>query len=149
MKMAKTKLPNKPSALIMLALKDLINVEQNKKYEIDMRTWHEPEIIGDKTTKCAVCFAGGVMAMTLKIASKVKMAPNDFDVDTENKLCAIDNLRTGDLQSAFEQLKLSYNNEAFKPYIPEKMDIVEYHINPKIFKKEMKHMAMKLKAIGH
>lgn len=38
------KLPNNPSDLIMLALKDLVLIEKNKKYTVNMGAWHTPNL---------------------------------------------------------------------------------------------------------
>lgn len=58
--------PDKPSELILLALKDLESVEKSKKYVVHMGHWHLPD-----EGKCYVCFAGAVMAGTLKLSDKV------------------------------------------------------------------------------
>ena len=61
------KLPNKPSELIRLAIKDLSAVEKLKEYKVDMHTWHEAP--NDYNYyKCQVCFGGAVMARTMKVS---------------------------------------------------------------------------------
>ena len=58
-------LPNKPSALVRVARRDLIAcMKQPKKFAINMGTWmnqYHPD------GPCTVCQAGAVMARTLKI----------------------------------------------------------------------------------
>ena len=60
------KLPNKPSELLSLALKDLTAAERTKTINIDMGIYYEKN--NDKT--CSVCLAGSIMAKTLKDKTK-------------------------------------------------------------------------------
>jgi hypothetical protein len=52
-------LPNKPSELIRVALKDLEEAERDPHYEVEMCTWHRPS---STTGVCTVCLAGSVLA---------------------------------------------------------------------------------------
>lgn len=63
----------KPSDLILIALKDMEKVEKNPKYKIDQGKWHDPN---KNKTKCSVCFAGSVMAMTYKLKPTEYYVPN-------------------------------------------------------------------------
>lgn len=123
----KTKLPDKMSALIRVALADLAKAERSKNYKINMSAWHNPE--GEN--KCEVCLAGSVMAFSLGVQANYWMMPSDFNRPTFRKLNAIDALREGAVSEAATQLNLdeatyekcralnrripAYRNPKFKP----------------------------------
>lgn len=117
-------LPNKLSKLLTVAMIDLELVEQDSRYKIDMGEWHTPS-----GSKCEVCFAGSVMAQTLKIPEWVYVdSPDELPArsDTNNvslklKLEAINSLRSGDLIAAFEYLAI--DTTALKFLTP---DPIEY-----------------------
>jgi len=155
-----TKLPDKPSALIRLAIDDITKVEQMKtKYKIDMDTWHQPATTvtdpndfnyeysanHDPKKRCAVCLAGSVMACTLKVDPTLDVTTDNFDKDTENKLDAIDAFRCGDLHHAFETLGLA---KKFPRYLMDEIEMVDYSSSPKKFKEEQLHLADVLEALG-
>lgn len=96
------KLPNKMSALICVALKDLSLVERSKKYRVDMNSYHTPD---ENRTVCSVSLAGSVMAKTLGTPSFFERNPSDFGTDTSNKLDAIDFLSTGRVSTAAELME--------------------------------------------
>jgi hypothetical protein len=81
----------KPSQLIKLALKDLRQVEKMPdKYVVDMGLWHKPN------SHCSVCFAGAVMAVSLKISHKANIIPNRLDNELLRfRLEALDSVRCG------------------------------------------------------
>ena len=106
-----TKLPDKASELIRLAVNDLIAVEANPTYRIDMGTWHSG---WSYTQPCLVCFAGAVMANTCKVHTSSVVYPDNFDRDTSSKLSALDFFRVGDIQGglkAMKQLCSSFSEE--------------------------------------
>lgn len=97
--MKKNELPDKPSELLKLAMKDLELVEQNPKYKLDMGIWHEKK----KSGACAMCFAGAVMNRELGCNEQEHMVePEDFDKPTTKKLWALNNFREGYLQTALQ-----------------------------------------------
>lgn len=140
-------LPDKPSDLILLALHDLEQVERQKKlYVINMDVFHEaadPDWVGLDPTKCSVCFAGSVMARTLKANPKENFQPEDFGVENGNKLVALDRFRTGDVVDGFEEMGIQTPFE-----IKWKDDVSYYETHPKQFKADMKRMAQELAKIG-
>lgn len=89
-----TRLPDKLSELLYIALEDLEKVEADPRYKIDMGAWHRPN------GKCSVCAAGSVMAMRLGVGLDEPAHPGEFDWDTDNKLMAINALRVGALGGA-------------------------------------------------
>jgi hypothetical protein len=92
------KLPDKLSALILVALADLTKAERSPKYRIDMDVWHVPN------SHCSVCFGGAVMAFSLRVASSVLIEAQDFDTPTQNKLFALNNARDGWFDDAITNL---------------------------------------------
>ena len=94
--MAKNKLPEKLSALILAALKDLQRVRRRKNVAVDMGTWHESLSTGG----CIVCFGGAVMAGTLKVPDSHMAYPEHFADHTRDRLCALNYLRRGELGDA-------------------------------------------------
>ena len=135
---SKVKLPDKLSDLMVLALKDLAKCERNKKkFKIKMGTWFTPN------GKCAVCFAGSVMAQSCGVGSKREVFPGDFDVDTNNKLIALDAVRAGYVGSALDDL-----GRSLPPGLTGQYPVVEYHHGPKVWRKQMETIAALLKAAG-
>ena len=106
--MEKDKLPDKPSELIRLALADLEWCEDNEDYRINMDTWHrfegmETPMGEDNEHCCEVCMAGAIMAHTLELPRTTDARPGDFiNENTQRKLVAIDNLRSGSVKTALE-----------------------------------------------
>lgn len=124
------KLPKKASDLILLALEDLRKVERSTKYEVDMGSWHSPN------GKCAVCFAGSVMAYSLNANIKRTYEPDNFDEYTENRLFAIDAFREGYINTGLKHLGI-YLNYHYR-------HIVRYSEDKGKFKRQMKSMAIML-----
>jgi hypothetical protein len=96
-------LPDKPSDLLELAVRDCAAVKKRKGYAFSMSTWHMPST---EHGVCYVCMAGAIMACTLKARKQNYSEPDDFDRNTTNKLLAVDAMRTGDLQYAFSLLRV-------------------------------------------
>ncbi len=132
------RLPKTPSTLIALALDDLNKVERRKGYKVDMSSWHlyiEPV--------CLICFAGAVMAQTLKATKTESLRPNAFSLDTNSKLVALDYFRIGTVGLAFSSLGiLSAKGRPFSRHIP------EYRKGRGSFKRAMRELARDLKAAG-
>lgn len=86
-----TKLPDKLSALLRLAVKDAQAVEKLPGYKLDMNSWYEVD--GDQ---CFVCMAGAVMTCTLGVKKRRQLCPEDYDEHTADHLHAIDAMRCGE-----------------------------------------------------
>jgi len=95
-------LPDLPSELIMEALADLRATEKNKKFKINMGTWHTPNGV------CSVCFAGAVLAQKCNKPNDT-LRPNGFDTKTANKLLALDSLRQYGIRSFVETATDNYD----------------------------------------
>lgn len=146
------KLPSKPSKLIRLALKDLIAAEKDKAYNIRMCVWHEPQpqpLAGlFLSQRCNVCFAGSVMAKTLKISDSVTAEPSAFDRDSHDKLLALEHFRIGSVDDAFRSLALPFNENLGDPYIGS-VAMPDYHDSPRKFKASMGRLADDLERLGY
>lgn len=137
----KTVLPGKPSELITLAMDDLNRAERSDKYSVSMSNWHYPMQGGER---CYVCFAGAVMAMTMKV-------PIDFEIDSpdqflganSNKLASLDYFRLGNVRAAFGELGRSEERgEEFDRNIP------SYIFKKRAFKLAMRRLARDLEKAG-
>ncbi len=127
-----TTLPDKPSELIRLALKDLEACERSPNYFVDMDTWHKP-LFG----QCAVCLAGAVMARTLGINRDADVSPPDLGAATDDRLSALDALRLGEIGEALVNL-----NIARPPEMPARVPMACYHDgDPADFKNDMFELA--------
>jgi len=99
-------LPDKPSALIRLALADLRKVEaQPENYQVEMSVWHAP--VGTRKIMCCVCLAGSVMAMTFNADYKELVEPFDYGEDAKNKFLALDAFRCGAIYKGLELLDIN------------------------------------------
>lgn len=127
------RLPNKPSALLQLALDDLERCEKDPHYEIYMGEWHSP---GDK--HCLVCMAGAVIAKTLECDRFNEVTPCLLDHDNSQKLRAIDAFRSNDPISAFNYLKI-------RRTVPPLIYVTKYMDDPDRFKAQMRENIATLK----
>jgi hypothetical protein len=140
MALKKPKLPNKPSAIIRMALTDLSAVEKDKRYDINMCTWHSPLEYDEGEQRkndpsCEVCMAGAVIANAGNDMN-MSILPDMFDDATENKLLAIDCFREGDISRGLDYLKID------KPrFMAEWVEITGYYGNKTKFKKQMSELA--------
>lgn len=89
------KLPDRPSKLIRLGLRDLRKVERDARYRVDMGRFHVP--VG---RVCEVCLAGAVMACSLKVPRSRFIVPwgeRSFVSSIDKKLSALDDFRLGNI----------------------------------------------------
>ena len=89
-------LPNKPSALLRLAVGDAKKIERTPGYRLNMSVWHTGA--GDNSD-CEVCLAGSVMACTLKLDRTRSAGPGHADPGIEQKLNFINDMREGNLDA--------------------------------------------------
>ena len=99
-------LPNKPSDLLELALSDLEKCSKDKRYKLNMHTWHAKNNFS-KEKLCHVCMAGAVMAKTLNVGIDEIKNVDSFTFETRDKIMAIDALRQGLFLSACVFLGIS------------------------------------------
>jgi len=126
-------LPNKPSKLLRLALKDLEWCEKHDEYVISMEHWHKP-----MGSTCYVCLAGSVIAHSLEVPSKVSVSPvvTLWNQKTSNKLIALNYFRQGAVADGLRVLELSSQIEDFYS--------TSYAAQPDVFKREMRTLAEEL-----
>lgn len=134
-------LPDKPSELIGLALHDLELCEKDPRYEIDMANWHNPH---GEDGKCAVCFAGATLAKSLNVHPSEAMEPPDFDEDTEAKLGALNEFRTGDVYEGLYLMGIEYPDDIMESDVA----VVPYITDPEAFKADMRKLADTLEEHG-
>lgn len=157
-------LPKKPSELIRVALADLKAVEKNEKYRVNMNVWHargfeyerhnngvlkfdERGFPIKKSEHCAVCFAGAVMACTLKVDDSSEAEPIDkiFSKATTGKLLALNNFRSGYVRDGLLDMGVSHKKlEAVESFF----DVTDYEDDPAKFKRDMRRLAKKLEEAG-
>ena len=142
--LAPGELPDRPSALIRVALEDLARIEKTPGYVVNMRRWHEP--LGDG--HCAVCFAGGVMATRLGLQPdedfRTTLGKTMILDPVMRKIFALNNLRVGDTSTAFECLGLSEKEgKRFN------RGIAHYNAFATAFQADMERLADDLEAAGY
>lgn len=136
------RLPDKPSDLIRLALHDLELVEQDPRYKVDMGEWHQ-----SYRNKCEVCFAGAVIAKSIKANYKKRLYPAFFDDDTQQKLLALDSLRTGKI--AFGLYYFYYPKNPPDGWSDDGFgEVSGYRQDPKLFKEQMFELSCALEGAG-
>lgn len=145
-KAVEKKLPAKLSDVIRVGVADLIAVERLKKtYTVNMKVYHRPyDDLDDLNNKCSVCFAGAVMARTLEIDSSERIDhTEDFSTYNAVRLDALDILRGGEIDSA-----LGYLNRPLPFGLKDTVEVVNYHDDPTLFKKQMRQIADLLSLFG-
>lgn len=103
-------LPKKLSDLIELAVDDVKAVARNKKYILDLDHWHIPMFgVGwaPKVVHCAVCFAGSVIANTLKKSIHESIGPDDLSKTDQRAMFALNGVRQGLVVLALYDLEVS------------------------------------------
>ena len=136
------KLPKKPSALIRLALKDLELCQKSADYKIDMNTFHSPTYTPDND--CAVCFAGAVMAQSLRAPQSSCLSPSSYPTGTRHKLYALDLFRRGHIMDGLSVFGI---NTIKSRAIPAQ-HVPAWRGTGAAFKKAMRNLASILKRKG-
>ena len=148
------KLPQKFSAGIYMALRDLEKAEKDPDFMVNMFTWAMRK---KKGRPCEVCFGGAVMVGTLGVELPDRassFALGSFDDETFNKIGALDTLRKGILEDAFHQYTGSTKRLPAK--VMKSICIgsggfflaIPYSMDPKGFKLQMRKVAKALKDAG-
>lgn len=135
----KSKLPDKLSDLIEVAIKDLEACEKDSRYVVCMGVWHNAY---PTLNTCVVCLAGAVMAKSLKGKSQLILYPCDFE--ETRQLEALDSCRGGDVCSAFFTLDLDQDKG-----VRFNRDIALYECDRKLFKSQMLDLAKDLREEGY
>ena len=160
MREQKASLPDKPSDLITAAIIDLEKAEKMPDvYTINMGKWHEPVtywyeddtlVQGKGDERCAICFAGAVMAMELGCTPIENCMPSEYDDATKLKLMSLDAFRCGQFDLALDYWDAPKEKQediiqaAYGLYY----DMPTYRDDPQKFKDSMREVAEKLRHIG-
>jgi len=127
---------NEPWTLIRDAIKDLELQEKQEGVKIEMDSWHSP-----CGSVCEQCLGGSVMSRRLGTDTDDKKFPLDFPKDVSDRLCALEELRCGEIVFAYRELKLERPSS-----IPECVFIPAYRNGPAAFKAAMRELADRLEA---
>lgn len=133
-------LPELPSDLLRLALRDLRMVESMPEtYVVDMGHWHR-EHMG----KCHVCLGGAVLAGTLGLGADAEGLTALEADEVRNKLLALDCLRCGEVGSAVAHMLPD------RPMgtCPPDRSVPEYGDGPEDFHAAMEDLAAQLEDEG-
>lgn len=137
------KLPKTLPELIRVAVRDLEAAEQSIMYHVDMYSWHEPKTGLDHITRCHVCLAGAVIAKSLGMAVTKHVYPEDIGGDDAYALRALDDIRSGDVTAAYNQMghvRVPFNLRLFNhPAHPG-----AYEEDPEAFKRNLNKLADRL-----
>ncbi len=148
------KTASKPSQLIELALNDLEAVERDSGYVIEMeRLWHHPRHDG----ACAVCLAGGIMAMRFGARPDEDSSPMEFFEDgrTARRVASMNYFRSGYVGAAFEYLAddplLGFDSHLQAWWKGLRFDrrVTPYADNPDGFKARMRQLVSDLREAGY
>lgn len=130
-------LPNKPSALIRVALADLERAEKTEGFSVNMNAWHS---FNERSGKREVCLGGAVAAFSLQEPPTQIFC--FFDVNRaptlRNKLMAINLFRIG---GSYIASGLAMCNEELHANLTENITITPYSIHPAKFKSDMNNLA--------
>lgn len=114
-----TDLPDKPSELILRAIKDVETALDNYNYVFNLHVWHEPTY--DKNTEkryCHICLAGGIIAANLKFNVRLKKSIMDFQTGVSLKLRLLDKLiltgKVNEFVDFFDQQYRVFQGNLFK-----------------------------------
>jgi len=128
---------NEPWTLIRDAIFDLELQEKQEGVDVDMDHWHFPYGGG----ACHQCLAGSVMSRRLGVDTDAHKSPDNYPKDVAVRLHALDDLRCGEIDTAYRELKLELPSS-----IPERVPIPRYRNGPSAFKAAMLKLADQLEA---
>lgn len=100
--------------LLALACNDFDAVLRDKRYAVNMVTWHEPqgtkfdwlkcERVPTGDRRCQVCLAGSVIAKTMGKSPDHEIEFRDYSTAIQRRLSALDWLRKADVSNACSRL---------------------------------------------
>jgi len=146
------KLPELPSKLIRVALRDLRKIQKDIRYEVCMSIFHSG---GDRHRVCEVCLAGAVMACTLGVPRSRTATPTSFifkdscsfsyptpeQTSLHRKLLAIDAFMSGHVKNACGYINVYSKLKDRK--------ITPYDLNKARFFRDMSRLADSLAREGN
>ena len=145
---AEQTLPDKPSDLLELSLKDLIRAERRKHVKIDMSTYHYPRSAHSQTGSCYVCLAGAMMIGSLNTSIDFQAGTGDWGIQVQHKLYAIDAFREGYLAQGCEWMGAEITCEFEETTLPRVVTIPDYSNNRSGFKRGIRKIIRALREKG-
>lgn len=155
------KLPEKTSALIRVALADLIKCEADDRFVIDMNYWHSHMRVepGNTEKRCFVCLAGAALSQTAAIPHE--WATNDvWDALARNdanrqRVFALDCVREGNIVTAVERVEAWTTNPVDRAVKLRRIEDAHryeyrsYSDDPDAFKVWLELVAADLEQVGY
>lgn len=140
----KDTLPKVPSELLKLGLNDLELCEKDDRYIVSMQyAWHFPD---RETGKCVVCFAGVVIAKSLKSDPNRRYIARRFSEDIHSKLLALDYFHVGMIKQGI--VRLRGHTDKIPSSLLKEFRITPYDENKEAFKEELHEIANLLTEAG-
>ena len=139
-------LPDKPSAILRVALADLYKIERDPKYYVFMGSYHDPRgyAVGKPPEACEVCLAGCVIASSpASKGGSVYLGPGHFNATAAKKLRMLDAFMNGWIHEGLYQMRFSLPEGWLKTRVP-----TAYDVNPLKFKRQMRRLARDLERVG-
>jgi hypothetical protein len=138
------RLPGRPSELIRIALKDLALVRRSKRYVVDMDMYHFPY---RSAGKCHVCFAGAVIAKTMRQDWERELVPAYFREECE-ALRALDFFRSGNVEEGLSNLRLDDSIGSLPTVLSRQFPVAGFAADPDKFVHDMAALAAALEWEG-
>lgn len=142
------KLPEKLSDLIFLAMTDLVAIEKNPLYTVDMDNWHEPDY---SAGACAVCLAGAVMAQRGEDFDDCdSIEADDWEGGESDKFHALDHARRGAIGRALHCLEHGNYSTDMRSAVDSRFDrdVIPYDRDSIAFGLAMRAIAYDLREAG-
>ena len=141
------RLPNKPSKLIRIALKDLEDVENTPSLTVNMTEWLDNSY---NYRNCQVCLAGSVMLKTLRVPVPrrgLKTWPGEgqarISERTAFKLYALNNWKNGTIEDGLDNIGIRRPKG-----LRSVRKITPYDTDPKKFKKGLIKLSADFERFG-
>jgi hypothetical protein len=124
------KLPDKPSAILRAALKDLAKIENNPiSFDVEMTDWIKLNV---KSGKCEVCLAGASLVHTCEMGVR-EFDWKEIPVDLSNKMEFLNECVHGSVHEALVQLMA---RDDIPEGVPRTFGVAEYN---KIDRHQFRH----------
>lgn len=126
------------------AVDDAELLEKDPRYKLAMTIWHEPagRKLATEYNFCYVCLAGATIARRLGVSAIESVQPSSFETEIYHKLLAIDMVRVGELDRAYNALgqAIPPNAEAVGEYIRSNSTGIFGRASWRIYRQAMKHL---------
>lgn len=130
-------LPDKPSELLRVAMRDLELVEADPRYKVNMSAWHGKR----SDQRCHVCLAGAMLAKSCGFPIHWFWTHAPQSVTT--KMSVINFLRMGEVAAALQMARFARPVE-----VAPVTEIIPYDKDPEAFKSQLLALAGYLELSG-